>query len=166
MKSKYLLKCFCLFIICLSAFGCSHLPSLTPVRMYDGAPLDKSQVARIYLGEFLTARKIDGKEIRELRLEVLPGEHTMEVAYGGILSSSNYFPMPLEFNAEAGQVYNVEKVILHKSKEFFMPKRKIFIWMHNNKTKKVVAGYKPEYTGSFLNTFNYKAEWDKGYPWK
>jgi hypothetical protein len=90
--------------------------------------------------------KVDGKKLGKLRggptIEVLPGEHTLEVNLTpetflplGILASKMY-RKTISFMAEAGHVYIVRGKVEARGARW--------IWIEDKETNEVVGGEKPE----------------------
>lgn len=140
-----------LLLAILSSAGCA-----TKWKAYPGTELPKDKIAIILPDEALKTAftgsiaipKVDGKGAEKARvssaIEVLPGEHTIEVRLlpspfepGGILGFKVY-RKHLTFIAEAGHVY-----IVCGKREITGGKRR-WVWIVDKKTNEVVAGEKPE----------------------
>lgn len=129
--------------------GCAE----TPVKVYPGSDLPKERTAVIRNSMFehfyvvagyeIRIELIDGLRVKGHRtFDILPGPHSVSFSY---LYSSQYYgisyPGHLEFNAEAGHVYNLHGD--HRAKLFAVPHEFSF-WIVDETTGKIVAGAKPD----------------------
>jgi hypothetical protein len=116
-------------------------------KAYPGPELPKEKIATIKIEQRLFTGigilKVDGKKPDKIRvediIEVLPGEHTLEVTLrsipGGLLSPT--YKRIITFKAEAGHVYIVSGM---KKK---WGGKKIWFWIKDMETNEVLDGRKP-----------------------
>ncbi len=111
------------------------------VRAYPGPPLPKMNVA-IVKAKMISWRytayiqSVDGNPVEgSFKVELLPGKHTVVIgaifirSLGGKLISET-----VSLDARAGHVYHVRAKVKNA---------KMFLWMEDKETKKVVGGGKP-----------------------
>ena len=111
------------------------------VRTYPGPPLPRISVAIVkakMISWQYTAyiESVDGKPLEgSFKAEVLPGKHTVVIgaifirSLGGKMISET-----VSLDARAGHVYHVRAKVKNT---------KMFLWMEDKETKKVVGGGKP-----------------------
>ena len=68
--------------------ACGHVPQ---PQLYAGPPLSPTQVARITQDDYARILKVDEREVYGSHFEVLPGCHTVSVAYAVTLQKAGGF---------------------------------------------------------------------------
>jgi hypothetical protein len=145
--SRTILLCFSLVLT-----GCNT----NHVRWYEGSPRGTNEVALVkaqfeFLGEVAQIKSVDGTQHGGTfwrgyphEVELLPGEHTMEVGYfnSGAESTS---AIKLRFTCQAGHIYElhvakIEKGFSHALNLALGGSGHYTAWIIDSNTKEVLAG--------------------------
>lgn len=156
---KYLLF---IFLPALLTVGCKTTGHR--VQWYDGAPMNKDQVALLKLqrdfgGVNLRVDTIDGKRLNKGKwyilnnteeVELLPGNHDFTVGYSDGNGGESISDLPVGFNAETNKIYRMQAARGERtfgqelSMDLFGGRFPIMLWVTDEETGKVVAGKRRE----------------------
>jgi hypothetical protein len=103
----YLVKVLCALVTVFMVGSCS-----TTTRMYSGPELPANQTALIRGADIsINLVSCDGKKLSSSNVIVLPGEHTIEMSYyDSVAYRYSSDSSLMDFTAEAGHVYVVDKI--------------------------------------------------------